>query len=96
MARLGDDSDDLHRSFQVIGENVQTHLGTDAWQRLREEVRRSHPRFQCSECMLDSLPTRACIASNTCSCSQRAMRRYSPLVHCDLIGHLGHADDQYL
>src|SRR5271169_3819675 len=39
--------------------------------------------------------SRRCIASRTFSCSHRAMRRYSLVVHLDLMGHRGHADDQY-
>src|ERR1022692_425133 len=39
---------------------------------------------------------RLCIASSTFSCSHRAMRRLSLVVHWDLIGHRGQADDQYL
>src|SRR6266850_997769 len=40
--------------------------------------------------------SRFCITSSTSSCSHREMRRYSPVVHCPLIGHRGQADDQYL
>src|SRR5438067_5054322 len=35
---------------------------------------------------------RSCITSNTCSCCHRTMRRYGPVVHCALIGHLGQAE----
>lgn len=41
-------------------------------------------------------PRRFCIASSTCSFSQREIRRYSPLVHRALMGHFGQAEDQYL
>ena len=53
------DSDDLHRPFQVVGQNVQAHLGTDAWQRLGEEVRRTHPRFERAEGVFDGLSAQA-------------------------------------
>lgn len=53
------DTDDLHRPFQVVGQNVQAHLGTDAWQRLRQEVRRTHPRFKRAEGVFDGLSAQA-------------------------------------
>src|ERR1700690_952314 len=49
------DSEDLHRTFHVVGKNVQAHLGTDAWDRLGEEVRRSHPGFDRAKWMLGGL-----------------------------------------
>ena len=49
------DSEDLHCSFHVVCEYVQTHLGTHAWQCLGQEVRRSHPRFERAERMLGGL-----------------------------------------
>src|ERR1700704_3534477 len=48
-------SEDLHRSFHVVGKYMQAHLGTHARQRLCQEVRRSHPRFEGAERMLDGL-----------------------------------------
>jgi hypothetical protein len=53
------DSDELHRTFQVVGQNVQAHFGTYARQRLRQEVRRAHPGFERAEGMFDSLPADA-------------------------------------
>ena len=48
--RLG--ADDVNHSPQVVGKDVQTHLGTDARQCPGLEVCRTHPRFQGSERML--------------------------------------------
>jgi hypothetical protein len=42
------------------------------------------------------LSRRRCIASSTCSCSQRVMRRKSAGVHCPCSGHFGQAEAQYL
>src|SRR5574343_1294630 len=39
---------------------------------------------------------RLLILSKASSCSQRAMRRFGPVVHWLLSGHLGQDDDQYL
>ncbi len=36
-------SEDLDHAFQVIGEDVQTHLRTDVFHRLGQEMRRPHP-----------------------------------------------------
>ena len=49
------DSEDLHCSFHVVREYMQTHLGTHARQCLGQEVRRSHPRFEGTERMLGGL-----------------------------------------
>ena len=49
------DSEDLHRAFHVVGEYVQTHLGTDAWDRLGQEVSCSHPGFDRAKRMLGGL-----------------------------------------
>src|SRR5206468_11849180 len=89
------DANDLHRTFQVVNEHMQAHFRTDAWQCLGEKMRRAHPRFECAEgcstvCRRSRdasgvRSNRSCIASKTRSCSQRAMRRYWLVVHCDLI-----------
>lgn len=88
------DTDDLHRTFQVVSQHMETYLGTHARQCFGQEVRGSHPGFRREACGVRS--RRFCIVSSTSSCSQRAMRRYGLLVHCALIGHLGQAEDQYL
>ena len=49
------DSEDLHRTFHVVGKNVQAHLGTHAWNRLGEKVCRSHPGFDRAKWMLGGL-----------------------------------------
>jgi hypothetical protein len=33
----------LHHPLHVVGQDVQAHLRSDAWQRLHREVRRAHP-----------------------------------------------------
>ena len=50
------DPEDLHRAFQVVGQDMQTHFGADLGQSLHEKVRRPHPRFKRTERMLDGLP----------------------------------------
>lgn len=99
-------SEDLHCSFHVVGKFMQAHLGTHSRQCLGQEVRRSHPRLEGTERILGGLSSsleargvrlsRFCMVSSTSSCSHRAMRRFSPLVHCDVMGQRGQADDQYL
>src|SRR5277367_1429662 len=39
--------------FQVVGENVQRHFGADVFECFHLEVRRSHPRLDRPEWMLD-------------------------------------------
>jgi hypothetical protein len=51
----GADSEDLHGSFQIVCQYVQTHLGTHARHRFSEEMRRSHPRLERAERMFDGL-----------------------------------------
>jgi hypothetical protein len=51
------DSEDLHRAFHVVGKNVQAHLGTDAWNRLCQEMSCSHPGFNRAERVLGGLAT---------------------------------------
>lgn len=46
---------DLEHSLQVVGQNLQAHLGSHARKSFGQEVRGSHPRFQRSEHMLDCL-----------------------------------------
>src|SRR5271155_1629112 len=46
---------DVDDAGKIVGKHVQRHFGGDAWQRLHEEVGCSHPRFDCSERMLDRL-----------------------------------------
>ena len=100
------DANDLHGTFQVVSEHMQAHFRTDAWQCLvRKCVEPIHalsvPKGCSTVCRRSRdasgvLSKRFCIASRTRSCSQRAMRRYWLVVHCALIGHFGHAEDQYL
>src|ERR1700688_1651463 len=40
------DSEDLHSSFQIVCQYMQTHLGTYARDRLGQEVSCPHPRFE--------------------------------------------------
>lgn len=49
------DSEDSHRSLQVVCKHVQAHLGTHSRQCLGQEVRRPHPHLERAERMLDSL-----------------------------------------
>ena len=49
------DSKGLHRSFEVVRENMQAHFGAHTWQGLGEEMRRSHPCLERAERMLDGL-----------------------------------------
>src|SRR5450631_2856850 len=65
------DSEDLHRSFEVVRENMQTHFGAHTWQGLGEEMRRSHPRLERAERMLDS----------PASYSRRPRCAVQPLLH---------------
>src|SRR5437016_7100681 len=55
--RLG--PDDVHHSFQVIGEDRESHLGGYFWKRFGEEVCRSHAGLHRAERMLDRLATLA-------------------------------------
>ncbi len=48
-------SEDRHHPLQIVGQNVQRHLGCDVLQRLHLEVRGAHPRLDRSEGMLDGL-----------------------------------------
>lgn len=50
------DSEDPYRAFHIVGKYVQTHLGTDARNRLGEKVRRPHPGFDRAKRMFDGLP----------------------------------------
>lgn len=47
--------EDSHRSLQVVSQDVQTHLGSDTRQGLHQEMRRTHPRLERCERVLDSL-----------------------------------------
>src|SRR6516162_10734071 len=48
-------SHDVDDAGEIIGEHVQCHLGSDAWQCLHEEVGCSHPGLDRAEGMLDRL-----------------------------------------
>ena len=50
------DAYDLHHAFEVVGQYMETHLGTDARQPLGQEVGRAHPGFEGAEGMFHSLP----------------------------------------
>ena len=86
--------------------DLQAHLRSHPRQALSQEVRRSHPRFDRAERVLDRLPSQPpglrhvveplLHGSITSSCSQRMMRRSLLVVQSLRIGHLGQADDQYL
>jgi len=43
---------DGHHPFQVISQHMQTNFCADVFKPLRQEVRRSHPHFNCPERML--------------------------------------------
>ena len=45
--------EDLNRPLHVVCENVQAHLGSNLRKRCRQEMRRTHPRFNRREGMLD-------------------------------------------
>jgi hypothetical protein len=45
--------------LHVVGENMEAHLGSDLLQRLGQEVRTSHPRFESSERVFHGLPAHA-------------------------------------
>ena len=46
---------DIHDARQIIGEDVERHLGGHAWQPLHQEVGCSHPRLERPERMVDRL-----------------------------------------
>lgn len=48
-------SEDLDRPLQVVGQRLQTHLGSNSRQCLGQEGARAHPGLQRSEHMLDRL-----------------------------------------
>ena len=50
------DAHDLYHAFEVVGQYMETHLGTDARQPLSQEMGRAHPGFERTEGMFDSLP----------------------------------------
>ena len=50
---------DVHHSFGVVREDLQTHLGTHLLQGSCQEMRRPHPGLDRCERMLGSLPTNA-------------------------------------
>jgi hypothetical protein len=39
------DTDDVHHTREVVGEDVQRHLGRHLRQRLHQKVRRTHPHL---------------------------------------------------
>ena len=43
----------VDRSFHVVGQNLQAHLGTDLRYRSRQEVSRAHPRLDGAERVFD-------------------------------------------
>ena len=47
------------RALHVIGQDLQTHLGSHSRQRLGEEVRRAHPELQRAEYVLNGLSAQA-------------------------------------
>ena len=50
------DAHDLHHAFEVVGQHMETHLGTDPRQPLGQEMGRAHPGFEGAERMFDGLP----------------------------------------
>ena len=48
-------SEDRHHPLQIVGEDVQRHLGRDVFQGLHLEVRGAHPRLDRPEWVLDGL-----------------------------------------
>ena len=50
------DPHDSHDAFEIVGQHVETHLGTDPRQPLGQEMRRAHPGFERAERMFDGLP----------------------------------------
>lgn len=86
---------------EIVGQDVQRHLGGYLWETLHQEVRRPHPHLQsakgCSTVSLRSrmawgfLSRRLCTASSACSCSQRVIRRSLPVVQRGLSAQSRHA-----
>ena len=66
------DSEDIHCSGQIIGQNREGHLGGYFWKSFGQEVRRSHACLHRAERMLDSLATKA----------HSEGVRIEPLLHC--------------
>jgi hypothetical protein len=50
------DAHNLHHAFEVVGQHVETHLGTNPRQPLGQEMRRAHLGFEGAERMFDGLP----------------------------------------
>lgn len=48
-------AEDRYHPLQIVGQNVQRHLGSDVFQRLHLEVRGAHTRLDRPEGMLDGL-----------------------------------------
>jgi hypothetical protein len=46
----------LHHPLQIVGKHMEAHLRADPAQGLRQKMRRSHPRLDGPERMLDRLP----------------------------------------
>ena len=53
------DADDVQYTCEIVGQYTEGHLGGDLRQRLRQEVRCTHPHLHCTERMLDRLTARA-------------------------------------
>ena len=49
------DAEDAHHSFEVVGEHMKAHFGTYPRKCFGQEVGGSHPIFECSKRMLNSL-----------------------------------------
>ncbi len=49
------DPHDVHDPGEIVGQNVQHHLGGDLWQRLHQEVSCPHPGLDGAERVLDRL-----------------------------------------
>jgi hypothetical protein len=50
------DAHDPHDAFEIVGQHMETHLGTDARQPLGQEMGRAHPGFERAEGVFDGLP----------------------------------------
>ena len=49
------DAQNIHDALEIVGQNMQRHLGADISQRLHLEVRRPHPVLDGSERVLDGV-----------------------------------------
>jgi hypothetical protein len=48
-------TNDVYYSREIVGEDVQSHLGSNLWQAVHQKVRSAHPHLERTERMLDGL-----------------------------------------